>query len=147
MLGTAIDRESLRKFLLAFYTRVMKDEVLSPVFHEYIGDFPDDWSEHLLHVEAFWLTVTGIDHSYRGQAGMAHVGKGIETKHFDRWILLWTETSDQRLTKEQAALLQGLAKRMRLSVERMATSEPESFRAHALPKRFVRGEVNNNQQD
>lgn len=118
-----IGEEKLRRLLWAFYTRVMADETLAPIFREKIGPFPrGGWPLHISRLEGFWRAVTHGPSEYRGQPGPAHRHLGIGPAHFERWLQLWELTLHEQLPPAEAQAMLELARRMRVSLERFALS-------------------------
>lgn len=117
-----IGEERLRRLLWTFYAKVMQDPILAPVFLAKVGPFPEGgWPVHIARLEGFWRAVTHGPSDYKGRPGAAHIGLGIGSEHFERWLELWEQTLNEQLpTTEAQALLQA-AQRMRVHLERMAT--------------------------
>lgn len=124
-LFSRIGEERLRRLLWLFYSRVMQDPLLAPVFRSRLGDFPGDhWPAHLLKIEQFWRAVTHGESTYRGQPGPAHRPLDIGAAHFDRWLTLWEQTLSEVLPPAEALALLTMAQRMRVNLERF--TEPKA---------------------
>lgn len=116
-----IGEEAFRRLLWDFYSRVVQDDLLGPVFTKQVGPFPrGGWPVHMVRIESFWRAVLGGESNYTGQPGQAHIGLGISAAHFDRWLALWQQTLGEHLNEQQAAELYGRAARMRVYLERVA---------------------------
>jgi hemoglobin len=74
-----------------FYTKVREDELLSPIFHEIIGN---KWPEHLEKMYRFWQTILLEKYTYSGNPFLAHAKLGVTQLHFNRWITLFYEVLD-----------------------------------------------------
>lgn len=83
----------------SFYEKVRKDELLSPVFNERIGN---RWPEHLKKMYAFWQTVLLEEHTYYGSPFPPHAQLPVHHIHFQRWIELFTNTVDTLFKGEKA---------------------------------------------
>lgn len=118
-----VGEEALRRVLWRFYARVMADDLLSAVFQHKLGPFPKAaWPMHIMRLEGFWRAVMQGPSEYRGQPGPAHRGLGISAEHFERWLMLWEQTLQEELPVTEAGEMLTLARKMRPSLERFATS-------------------------
>jgi hemoglobin len=110
MARLAMDDEGLRKLVDAFYARVRADAELGPIFNDAIAD----WPEHLEKLAAFWSSVMLTSGRYKGQPVPAHLKHQarITPALFDRWLGLWTATTDELLSPPAAAAMQFRAGRI-----------------------------------
>ncbi len=83
--------DDIKLLVDTFYDKVRKDAVLGPVFDQRISD---RWPEHLARMYTFWQTVLLEERTYYGSPFPVHRGLGIDHRHFDRWMELFTETVD-----------------------------------------------------
>lgn len=83
--------DNIKLLVDTFYDKVRKDAVLGPVFDQRIRD---RWPEHLERMYTFWQTVLLEERTYYGSPFPVHRGLGIDHRHFDRWMELFTETVD-----------------------------------------------------
>lgn len=139
-----IGAENLRRLLWDFYGRVCRDSQLGPIFEGKIGPFPRaGWPAHIALIEGFWRAVTGGPSGYRGRPGPAHVGLGIESQHFDRWLQLWAETLPAHMGEAEAAHLLTMAGRMRINLARFAAMNSlEEAEAVPVPEKYRRDAQN-----
>ncbi|KAA2244123.1 group III truncated hemoglobin [Salinarimonas soli] len=87
---------------MAFYERARQDETLSPIF----AGIPDAaWPGHLARIHDFWTSVMHGSGRYKGNPFGAHLGIGIEPRHFERWLALFEETAAEQLRFDAAAPL------------------------------------------
>ena len=88
------NKEDINLLMDEFYTRVRKDELLSPVFKTRI---PNDasWPAHMEVISLFWESVLLGETPFRGNPFPKHVGLGISSIHFDRWMDLFHTTIDE----------------------------------------------------
>lgn len=110
-----IDETSLRRVVETFYTRVRADPKLGPVF----DDAVHDWPEHLARLTDFWSSVMLSSGRYKGQpvpAHHKHIAR-ITPDLFERWLMLWAETTDAMLIPGAATAMQGKARRIAESLQ------------------------------
>jgi len=88
--------EDIKVLIDAFYARVRTDDLLKPVFESRIPD--DQWPEHLHVLYQFWEAVILGRTTFRNNPFPKHIGLGITSYHFDRWIKLFHETIDAYFT-------------------------------------------------
>ena len=88
-----------RDLVEKFYARVRCDALLGPIFAERLDG---RWPEHLAKMERFWATVLLAAPLYAGRPLEAHLGLAINAQHFQRWIVLWTQTLDERFCGPRA---------------------------------------------
>lgn len=110
MTKLAMDDEGLRKLVDAFYTRVRADAKLGSIFNDAIAD----WPEHLDKLAAFWSSVMLTSGRYKGQPLPAHLKHRarITSAHFERWLDLWAETTEELMSPLDAAAMQARAGRI-----------------------------------
>ena len=92
-------RAEIIELVDAFYDKVNKDELLSPVFNEIAGV---DWSLHLPKMYNFWDSLLFGTQSYKGKPFDQHLPLPLMVKHFDRWVKLFHATIDERFVGEKA---------------------------------------------
>ncbi|RYM10741.1 group III truncated hemoglobin [Sphingobium cupriresistens] len=110
-----IDEEGLNRLVTQFYARVREDAELGPIFNNAIAD----WPEHLEKLAAFWSSVMLTSGRYKGQPVPAHLKhkSRITPALFERWLMLWAETTSEMMSPEAAAALQAKAKRIAESLQ------------------------------
>lgn len=110
-----IREEELAPLVEEFYARVRADAELGPIFNDAI----DDWPEHLGKLTAFWSSVMLTSGRYKGQPVPAHLKHKarITPALFERWLALWVQTTNDRMTPEAAAALQAKARRIAESLQ------------------------------
>ncbi|MBW9117193.1 DUF1971 domain-containing protein [Rhizobium cauense] len=99
----------ISEVLREFYSRVRKDEELGPVFA-----VVEDWDEHLTRLEEFWSSLTAMSGKYKGNPiamHLIHAGK-MRPSMFNRWLALWTETTNALVERETAQMMQAKAARI-----------------------------------
>lgn len=93
-----VDNDNVREMVLAFYARVLEDDILGPIFTRVLGPNINEgkWHEHLYRLEEFWmLLMCGIP-GYRGDPTPAHafIG-GLTPESFERWLALFNEVVNE----------------------------------------------------
>ena len=83
--------EDIKLLVDTFYFKVQKDEFIGPIFNEKIGD---RWPEHLEKMYRFWQTILLEVHSYSGSPFPPHKQLPVAKEHFDRWMEIFTKTTD-----------------------------------------------------
>lgn len=101
---TALTPDAIETVIQAFYGRVQHDPVLGPIFARHV----DDWAPHLLRMQAFWRSVllrTGeFQRSPRGGPPALHARiEGLDPRHFERWLGLFSSVLSECLSPEPAA--------------------------------------------
>ena len=110
-----IEEAALPALLDRFYGRVRQDAELGPVFDAVV----DDWPEHLERLAAFWSSVMLTTGRYKGSPMMKHLlhADRITPAMFQRWLGLWTQTTQEMLSAEGAAAMQAKAQRISESLQ------------------------------
>jgi hemoglobin len=112
----------IETLVATFYARIRTDEELGPIFLAAIGE---DWTAHLKTMCDFWSSVMNTSGRYKGKPIPAHVKlPGIEPRHFERWLRLFSETAHGLFVADLAALFVQRA-------ERIAESLKLGFAFHA----------------
>lgn len=83
--------DDIKLLVDTFYSKVQKDEFIGPIFNEKIGD---RWPEHLEKMYRFWQTILLEVHSYSGSPFPPHKQLPVTKEHFDRWMEIFTKTTD-----------------------------------------------------
>ena len=90
-----VDRGKIEQMVREFYTIVLKDDILSPIFVKALGDDLNNgkWYEHLNTLYNFWMQMmTGVS-PYQGHPFPPHAFLGpLTEEHFERWLKLFRET-------------------------------------------------------
>ena len=96
--------EDIKLLVDTFYSKIQKDEFIGPIFNEKIGD---RWPEHLEKMYRFWQTILLEVHTYSGSPFPPHKQLPVAKEHFDRWMELFTSTTEELfsgVTAEEAKL-------------------------------------------
>ena len=81
----------IRLLVDRFYDKVNADELLSPIFNEVAQVH---WEKHLPTMYDFWSGLLLGTGRYRGRPFPKHLALPVDSKHFRRWLTLFTETVD-----------------------------------------------------
>jgi hemoglobin len=84
--------DDIKLLVDTFYSKVQKDDYIGPLFNERIGD---RWPEHLEKMYRFWQTILLEVHSYSGSPFPPHKQLPVAKEHFDRWMQIFTATTDR----------------------------------------------------
>lgn len=109
------DEAGLEMLVSTFYARVREDGALGPIFNDAI----DDWPAHLEKLAAFWSSVMLTTGRYKGNPVAAHLKHRdqLTPALFERWLALWTQTTDALMRPADAAALQAKAARIAESLK------------------------------
>jgi len=112
-----ITRENIRKFVMQFYAKIIKDDIVGPFFIAKLGDDmkSDVWQEHLEVIVVFWTSLAFGNPRYTGQLFLPHTRLGdVKRETFEQWLKLFGETLDRiyvpkvsALFKERAQVIAG----------------------------------------
>ena len=100
---TEITKLDIQKLIINFYSRINKDELLSPIFNDIAKV---DWDVHIPLLCKFWNNIMLKTNDYFGNALMKHVELGnlveVEEKHFVRWLSLFQQEVNKHLPVDKA---------------------------------------------
>ena len=112
--------DQIETLVARFYARIRSDAELGPIFHAAIGA---DWTAHLKTMCDFWSSVMNTSGRYKPIP--AHIKlNGIEPRHFERWLRLFSETAHALFDPNLASMFVQRA-------ERIAESLKLGFAFHA----------------
>ena len=107
------NKADIENLINTFYNKVKVDDILGPIFNVKI---PVNWEIHLPVMYQFWENAIFYTGGYTGNPMTVHehIHKkvGLKSTHFDRWIELFNQTTDELFEGEKA----NLAKQRALSV-------------------------------
>ena len=110
---TGIDDAMIESLVHRFYARIRDDALLGPIFAARI----DDWDAHLEKMCVFWSSVTLLTGEYHGQPMVKHVFLPVDSRHFDRWLALFEETTREVCPPPAADYFMDRARRIASSFE------------------------------
>ena len=121
------NRDDIEVLVTVFYERAFADPLLGPIF---IDVAKMDLSAHMPIMCDFWETVLFRSDAYRRNALALHVAlharAHLEWRHFERWLALWMETTNELFAGEKAELAQLQATRIAGSMHRRLQGESGS---------------------
>jgi hemoglobin len=98
MQSNEITKENINKLVITFYTKVLKDEKISPFFIEKLGaDMKSEiWQKHITLLTNFWFTISFGRGEYNGSPFAPHMQiSGLDRESFERWLKLFFEALDK----------------------------------------------------
>jgi len=113
----ALNEAGISTLITTFYARVREDESLGPVFARAIPE--GHWAEHLGHMNAFWSSVMLSSGRYHGKPVQMHAKHQdvLTLAMFTRWLELWTQTTHELFSPEQARLFVHKARQIATSLQ------------------------------
>ena len=104
----AIIEDALKDALVRFYEKIKADDLIGPMFARAIHD----WDGHIRTMRDFWSRAILGTERYVGQPFQPHVGMGIRSAHFDRWLALWKEAAEETMPAALAEHVVAMASNM-----------------------------------
>lgn len=89
------NRDDIEFFVNSFYDKVKDDDMLGPVFKNL------NWPHHLPIMYNFWSSLLLGDQTYAGNPLQKHLRLAIDSKHFEQWLKLFTQTLDENFSGEK----------------------------------------------
>ena len=87
------NEQDVKLFLDAFYEKVKVDDKIAYLFND-VANL--DWDAHMPKIYAFWEAILLGKPGFNGDVMGMHIRlnqkEQLTTEHFDRWIMLFTET-------------------------------------------------------
>ena len=110
-----VDEAWLRPLVECFYDRVRSDALLGPVFRDAVHD----WNDHHSRLVDFWSSLMLASGRYKGNPVALHLrhAGSMSAEHFERWLELWRQASDELLPRDAAAAVQIKAARVAESLQ------------------------------
>jgi hemoglobin len=100
------NREDIEKLVNQFYEKVKKDEVIGYFFTEVEQV---DWVKHLPVMYDFWENVLFYTQNFQGNPMVKHLAlhqkSSLQPKHFEQWVRLFCETTDELFEGFNAELI------------------------------------------
>lgn len=85
------DIQDIKILVNTFYDKVQKDDLIGPIFNQ---KMMGRWPEHLEKMYRFWQTILLEEHTYSGSPFPPHKQLPVNQSHFDRWMEIFTSTTD-----------------------------------------------------
>lgn len=100
--------QAIAELINAFYAKVIADAILAPMFKDL------DFQQHLPKVHAYWRKMLlGERDGYRrnmiAKHQQLHARHPLQHRHFQRWLMLFLETVDERFSGRAAIRTKRLA--------------------------------------
>lgn len=126
-----VTEADIRPLIDLFYDRVRGDPALGPIF----GAAITDWDDHLERLTDFWSSVMLTSGRYKGNPVARHVRHvaALTPAAFERWLQLWSETTDEMLSPSAASAMQVKAARIAESLQ-LAVKYQHSSQGRLLPR-------------
>ncbi|SIT29969.1 hemoglobin [Achromobacter sp. MFA1 R4] len=103
----------IRDMVHTFYGKARADDALGPVFNGMVHD----WDEHLATLSDFWSAVLLGTRRFSGMPMPKHVAMpNLSAALFERWLVLFAETTDALPNRALADAAQEMAERMARSL-------------------------------
>ena len=119
-----VDRDGVVELLDDFYRRAFDDELLRPIF---VDVAQMDLTTHLPVISDFWCKAILKEGEYRRNVFAPHNALhqlvALEPQHFERWLMLWHNTIDDRHAGPNADLAKLQGARIAFSMCRMLTGQ------------------------
>ena len=100
------NRQDIENLLKHFYNKAFKDELIGFFFTE-VAHL--NLEEHLPIIANFWENVIFANGKYKGNAiqphHVLHQLSPFRDEHFDRWVFLFNETTDELFSGNNAELV------------------------------------------
>lgn len=119
------DRYDVERLVRDFYRQAAMDDVLGPVFvaaHV-------DWPGHLATLTAFWSWQLFGERGYEGNPLRAHEPAHARTpfgsRHYERWLSLFTDAVDASFAGPVAELAKARAAKMASAMARLLDGAPD----------------------
>lgn len=111
--GAPVTEDDVRRVVDAFYDLAAGDEILGPIFQQYVHDWPD----HMVRLYDFWSAVVLQTGRYGGRPFEAHAQIGqLRPEHFERWLTLWEQTVAAVISSPLQSAFTNPARRMASSM-------------------------------
>lgn len=118
-----INDQMIERLVRHFYSRIREDRTLGPIFAAAI---PADWEPHLQTMMSFWSSVMMMSGRYKGQPVPKHLAlKTVRPEHFETWLRLFRESTQEICSAEVAPLFVERAERIAESLKLAMYGVPE----------------------
>lgn len=127
-------RADCERLTRAFYGKALHDDLIGFLFTD-IARL--DLEAHIPEITSFWETILLGAQSYRGGAFAPHARLHrkvpLQRGHFDRWLVLWTQTVDELFEGPRAELAKDHARRVAGAFHRRLHGIPEPGEPQPAP--------------
>ncbi len=91
-----VTKENLNTLVVQFYAKVVKDDLIGPIFIEVLGNDlkSETWKAHIQLLTNFWAAIALGETEYNGSPFAPHVQfkDRLSIKAFEQWLKLFFET-------------------------------------------------------
>ena len=109
-----ISQDEIRRMVSQFYDSVRKDLEIGPIFENAIQN---NWDAHMITMQKFWTTLLLNVPAYKGYPLLVHKQLAdLAPEHFERWLELFTETTNNLFEPMIALEIQEKARRIAASL-------------------------------
>lgn len=120
------DRADCERLVRAFYGRALRDPMIGYLFTDVARL---DLEAHIPVITAFWETILLGAGTYSGGAFRSHAELDAKSPlrgaHFDRWLVLWSATVDERFEGPVAEQAKAHARRVARAFHRRLQGLPD----------------------
>jgi len=96
MLTNEVTKENLNKLVINFYTKVIKDDLIGPIFIDVLGEDMKSvrWKVHIRLLTNFWAAIALGESDYNSSPFAPHIefADRLSVEAFERWLKLFFET-------------------------------------------------------
>lgn len=125
-----VTEDLIRCLVRSFYSRVLKDPELGPIFQRALGH---RWDAHLAIMDDFWSSIALRTGRYHGKPQAAHQNLGLSGRHFERWLALFGETARETCEPDVAAFFVDRANRIAESLQIGLDIGPKALKLPSFP--------------
>ncbi len=112
-------REQIERFVDLFYQRMLKDEVLAPIFVD-VAEI--DLDVHLPHIKDYWCKLLLGERAYRRHTMNIHRAlhgkRELQPADFERWLAFFQGTVDDYFAGERAERAKRVAASIAANMEK-----------------------------
>jgi len=105
MQAQEITHENIRKLVMSFYSKIIKDDIVGPFFIAKLGNdmSSEHWQTHLETIVGFWTSLAFGTPKYDGNLFLPHTQLGeLKRETFEQWLKLFAETLDEVFVEDIA---------------------------------------------
>lgn len=99
------NRKDIEQLINSFYDKVKQDDVIGFIFNDVAKV---NWEKHLPVMYDFWENILFLSNNYAGNPMSVHTHLNkltpLAKEHFERWLKLFNETTDELFEGEKAML-------------------------------------------
>lgn len=96
MLKNEVTKENIHNMVIKFYTVVLKDDLIGPIFISILGDDlkSETWKTHIELLTSFWASIALGEVGYAGSPFAPHIqfSGNLSAEAFQRWLKLFSQT-------------------------------------------------------